>query len=439
VSKETICHSSTLFDEEGDISAGKLYTFQAAKTYSRSPLIKSVISKIKVDSPKRTEVLEAVKEEVTPSTPYSLRKRVINDIKKIQKILENSEDEGDDFSDSGSEFSGESSESENESSPEKVKSSGRTLDGLATPRLTKEVVNEIFKGLDINETHKKQLTNLVRTQIACFEKWDFLLRQNKNILLYGIGSKKEIIEKYLGRFSKTHPVISVNGYFPSVSASDVIDQLCECLKVDSGRTDSLDLVEGKLSNYEVVVYIGINNIDGGMIRSKKSQGVLARIARLPQIRMVASIDHINSPLLWDQCLLTDFNWIWMDSTTFLPYSEETSFEGSILMQSSGQLTLASLRSVFNSLTKNARALFLILCREQSTAEKGWEGMTFQELYREGRRHLLLSSDSALRLQLKEFIDHAVVKQKRSAGDERYRISMDNAILKQFLEEQGAST
>lgn len=428
-----------------------MYTFQAKKTYSRSPLAKAAATNAVPVTPKANP-LEKIEEEPAQPTPYSLRKRVISDIKKIQKILENSDDERD-FSPSGSEYSGESSEEEEEDEPEerseqsnseekkakRAHNSGRSLSSLATPRLTREAVDNIFKELTIGEAHKSHVEQLFRCQLALFDKWDFLLRQNYNILLYGVGSKKDVVDKFLARHAKHSPVIKVNGFFPSVTVKDVLDQVCECLKLDSSGPSVLDRIESKLKEYDVRIYIGINNIDGVMIRSKKNQQMIARLARLPQIRLVASSDHINAPLLWDQCLLTDLNWVWMDATTFLPYTEETSYEGSILLHPSGQLTLASLRSVFSSLTRNARALFLILCRAQADAEKGWEGMAFRELYHEGRRQMLVSTDSALRLQLKEFIDHAIIKQKRSPeGEERFLIVMDTSILKQFLEEQEAS-
>lgn len=42
--------------------------------------------------------------------------------------------------------------------------------------------------------------------------------------------------------------------------------------------------------------------------------------------IIASIDHINAPLMWDHAKLAKFNWIWQDCTTFAPYTVETSYE-----------------------------------------------------------------------------------------------------------------
>lgn len=49
-----------------------------------------------------------------------------------------------------------------------------------------------------------------------------------------------------------------------------------------------------------------------------------------------------------------FNWLWYETTTFLPYTEETSYENSLLVQQTGALALSSLTHVLRSLTSNAR-------------------------------------------------------------------------------------
>lgn len=49
-----------------------------------------------------------------------------------------------------------------------------------------------------------------------------------------------------------------------------------------------------------------------------------------------------------------FSWLWYETTTYLPYVEETSYENSLLVQQSGALALSSLTHVLRSLTPNAR-------------------------------------------------------------------------------------
>ena len=59
-----------------------------------------------------------------------------------------------------------------------------------------------------------------------------------------------------------------------------------------------------------------------------------------------------------------FNWLWYDVTTFEAYTEETSYENSLLVQQSGTLALSSLIHVFRSLTANAKGVFLLIANYQ---------------------------------------------------------------------------
>lgn len=66
------------------------------------------------------------------------------------------------------------------------------------------------------------------------------------------------------------------------------------------------------------------------------------------------------------------------------------------------------------------------------------GLPFKDLYSKCREHFLVSSDLALRAQLTEFLDHKLVKMKRTYdGSENLVIPIENALLQQFLEQQNS--
>lgn len=63
------------------------------------------------------------------------------------------------------------------------------------------------------------------------------------------------------------------------------------------------------------------------------------------------------------------------------------------------------------------------------------GLPFKDLYSKSREQFLVSSDLALRAQLTEFLDHKLVKIKRTYdGSENLVIPIDSALLQQFLEQ-----
>lgn len=62
-------------------------------------------------------------------------------------------------------------------------------------------------------------------------------------------------------------------------------------------------------------------------------------------------------------------------------------------------------------------------------------MAFKDLYRSCRESFLVSSDLTLRSQLTEFLDHKLVKTKRSIdGLELLFIPIDHKLLQQFADE-----
>lgn len=141
--------------------------------------------------------------------------------------------------------------------------------------------------------------------------------------------------------------------------------------------------------------------------------------------------------MWNPAKLACYNFSWWDVTTLLPYSNETAYENSILVQNSGALALSSLKNVFLSLTTNAKGIYQIIVAHQ-LAEKSnahYQGMSFNALYLKGRESFLVSSDLALRAQLTEFLDHKLVKMKRSAdGKEHLNIPIENKLLQKFNDE-----
>ena len=64
-------------------------------------------------------------------------------------------------------------------------------------------------------------------------------------------------------------------------------------------SDHCDAISRQLKERSETIYLVIHNIDGLALRLDKAQVTLAQLAASPNVKMVASFDHINTPLLWD--------------------------------------------------------------------------------------------------------------------------------------------
>ncbi|XP_039495542.1 origin recognition complex subunit 2 [Drosophila santomea] len=325
----------------------------------------------------------------------------------------------------------------------KILTSDHTLDRLKNPRLAADRVFSLLSEIKLSTEHEGSINAIMEEYRSYFPKWMCILNEGFNILLYGLGSKRQLLQSFHREVLQKQTVLVVNGFFPSLTIKDMLDSITSDI-LDAGISpanphEAVDMIEEEFALIpETHLFLIVHNLDGAMLRNVKAQAILSRLARVPNIHLMASIDHINTPLLWDQGKLSSFNFSWWDCTTMLPYTNETAFENSLLVQNSGELALSSMRSVFSSLTTNSRGIYMLIVKYQlkNKGNATYQGMPFRDLYSSCREAFLVSSDLALRAQLTEFLDHKLVKSKRSVdGSEQLTIPIDGGLLQQFLEEQ----
>ena len=191
----------------------------------------------------------------------------------------------------------------------------------------------------------KKTQGLVNDQKARIQQyypdWVFELEYGFNILCYGYGSKKDVLEEFVEFNFKGYPVLKVNGFFPTLNIRSILSPLLELIN-HTGSTGSVMDQVGLITSYfnspnrdiKHLILL-IHNIDSVSLRNDKSSTLLSLLAECPCIYMIASVDHINAPLLWDHNKSKRFNWIWHDATSFSPWISESTFENSVLVKSGG--------------------------------------------------------------------------------------------------------
>ncbi|NXN68594.1 ORC2 protein, partial [Himantopus himantopus] len=326
-------------------------------------------------------------------------------------------------------------------SSSKVLTSDRTLQKLRKRRLTQQTLCDLLKKAPL--AYAAEIKELNQQHESLFSKWMQQLHWGFNILLYGLGSKRDLLEKFRTSVLQDSVHLVVNGYFPSITVRSILNSITEEVLEHIGTFRSpLDQLEFIIKRFKedssLELYVLIHNLDSQMLRGERSQQILAQLSSLPSIYLIASIDHINAPLMWDQAKLSLYNWLWYETTTFSPYVEETSYENSLLVQQSGSLALSSLTHVLRSLTLNARGIFRLLAQYQleNKDNPSYPGLSFQDFYQQCREAFLVNSDLTLRAQLTEFRDHKLIRTKRgSDGVEYLLIPVDDSTLTDFLEKE----
>lgn len=215
---------------------------------------------------------------------------------------------------------------------------------------------------------RAQLVDLYGQQ---FKQWLFELRCGFSLLMYGYGSKKSLLMRFANETLRGLPLVVVNGYSPALTLRSVLSMICSGALGHTGTFKSVQdqaaFIDAKTRDASRPrLAILVHNIDGAVLRSSAAQLLLSQLAACPGIFFIASIDHLNAPLLWDATMAARFNWLWHDLTTFEPYIAETAFEDSLLGDAAN-MTMRSLTYVVRSLPAAARRIFLILARSQLEA------------------------------------------------------------------------
>ncbi|NXF95295.1 ORC2 protein, partial [Eubucco bourcierii] len=326
-------------------------------------------------------------------------------------------------------------------SSSKVLTSDRTLQKLRKKRLTQQTLHDLLRKAPL--VYADEIKTLNQQHENLFSKWMLQLHLGFNIVLYGLGSKRDLLEKFRTSLLKDSLQLVINGYFPSITIRSILNSITEEVLDHRGTfrspPDQLEFIIKRFKeDSSLELYVLIHNLDGQMLRGEKSQQIFAQLSSLPNIYFIASVDHINAPLMWDHAKLSLYNWLWYETTTFSPYVEETSYENSFLVQQSGSLALSSLTHVLRSLTLNARGIFRLLAQYQleNKDNPSYPGLSFQDFYQQCREAFLVNSDLTLRAQLTEFRDHKLIRTKRGAdGVEYLLIPVDDNTLTDFLEKE----
>uniref|UniRef100_A0A452V854 Origin recognition complex subunit 2 n=1 Tax=Ursus maritimus TaxID=29073 RepID=A0A452V854_URSMA len=318
-------------------------------------------------------------------------------------------------------------------SSSKVLTSDRTLQKLKRAKLDQQTLRNLLSK--VSPSFSAELKQLNQQYEQLFHKWMLQLRLGFNIVLYGLGSKRDLLERFRTTVLQDSIHVVINGFFPGISVKSILNSITEEVLDHMGTfrsvLDQLDWIVNKFKeDSSLELFLLIHNLDSQMLRGDKSQQIIGQLSSLRNIYLMASIDHLNAPLMWDHAKQSLYNWLWYETTTYSPYTEETSYENSLLVKQSGSLPLSSLTHVLRSLTPNARGIFRLLIKYQLDNQDNPSYIGIQYLL------FLVNSDLTLRAQLTEFRDHKLIRTKKGTdGVEYLLIPVDSGTLNDFLEKE----
>ncbi|CAO3598040.1 unnamed protein product [Absidia cylindrospora] len=325
------------------------------------------------------------------------------------------------------------------------KTSNNTMSKL--PMLEPQEFQSILEAVPTK--HGPELAKLTAHHEQHFPQWFFELQSGFNLVFYGFGSKRQLINKFAMQVMKDGPLIIANGFFPTITIKDIMTKILvgalEAPSLPGTLQEQLAMVvryfKDEARGYKRL-YLVVHNMDGMNLRNEHAQSALATLAESDNIHLVGSIDQINAGLLWDNVKSTRFNWLYHDASTFDNYLVETSFENTLLMGLSENGSARGVKHVLASLTSNGRGIFKVLAEYQllemevNNLDRGTEqvGLSYHQYYENCREQFFVSTETGMRSQLTEFKDHKVMVTKRLAdGTELLYMPLDKSTLMGIVE------
>ncbi|KAF8157038.1 origin recognition complex subunit 2-domain-containing protein [Crassisporium funariophilum] len=318
-----------------------------------------------------------------------------------------------------------------------------------------EAIGTASKGLSAIQPSLLTEDNLQ----SVFSRYICELIEGFNILCYGLGSKRRILNQFATDWcSKRGHVVIGNGFQPDFSLKDLltsIEDIPAIQELDLSPT-TIEKQGRRIHDFfakptqKVHMYVIIHNIDAASLRNAKAKSILALLAHNPRIHIIASIDHINAPLLWsssetfsrkpdeftnDTIPSRGFSWMWHDLSTLAAYDFELAFADrssisgahlggarrktdTLTAQNATAMSETAALHILASVTQKAQKLFTLLGNKQLEAiENGDDaaandlqqfGMAYDILFNMARENFLATNDTALRSLLGEFRDHSLV-------------------------------
>lgn len=183
----------------------------------------------------------------------------------------------------------------------KILTSDHTLDRLKNPRLPADRLFSLLADMKLSHEHEASINAMIEEYKSYFPKWLYILNEGYNLLLYGLGSKRQLLQSFHRSVLSQQTVLVINGFFPSLTLKDILDSITNDI-LDAGVSpanphEAADMIEEEFALIpQTHLFLIVHNLDGAMLRNSRCQSILSRLSKVPNIHLLASVDHINTPL-----------------------------------------------------------------------------------------------------------------------------------------------
>lgn len=164
--------------------------------------------------------------------------------------------------------------------------------------------------------HEKEKDQLKASNARMFERMEYFLDCEFNLLIYGVGSKREQLNDFLTNLSL--PIMVVNGYHVGTTIKTVLNSVSKFInqlykkanrpKFQS-QSEQIDEIKKHMNKLEeidmgnVYLLIVIHSLDMGALKQSDAIEILGQLATCRHIRFVITVDNCKAGVLFNDRLL----------------------------------------------------------------------------------------------------------------------------------------
>uniref|UniRef100_A0AAG5DML2 Origin recognition complex subunit 2 n=1 Tax=Anopheles atroparvus TaxID=41427 RepID=A0AAG5DML2_ANOAO len=197
------------------------------------------------------------------------------------------------------------------------------------PRNEQDKIDQLLAERSQPNPHTFNIKEMLTKYEQEFPLWLVILHQGFNLMLHGMGSKRVLLDSFYRKHMMKKNAVVLQGFSPELSVKDVLDAIANYLHLmlpTANTHKAIDAIENKLRRTpNIHLFLLVHNMDGEPMRNELMQMVLCRLATIPNVHIVATIDSISLPSMWTTSQVDLFNFSWRKVITMLPDATETSF------------------------------------------------------------------------------------------------------------------
>ena len=198
----------------------------------------------------------------------------------------------------------------------KVKRSKNTLKNLdwSVLKSVDRSSSSSRKCLDDKDNNFKEIV-IDYYECELFSKVYSLLIKNFNVILFGLGSKKHLLDAFKDKWLLDERFLKICGYFMELSLRCILIKLSKLFRMET--TNENDFYE-QAARLDEDIYLIIHSIDFLFKTDAKIKRFLVNLISKcnGKLHLIATVDHINSALAFDLKDEQKLNLVYLEATTY---------------------------------------------------------------------------------------------------------------------------